>query len=98
MLGSQAGQPRQALVALGVVLHRTRAQRIEIRVDRHVERREVGVMPHHVELAQLGQAWAARRAVLARNQLIERTLGYVAFRQDRRRASWPAGFKEQRGW
>ena len=60
MLGTQARQPRQPLVPLGVVLHRARAKRIEIGVDRHVERREVRVMPDHIELAQLGQRRAGR--------------------------------------
>ena len=39
LIGMQIGEPGQAgqpLVPLGVVLHRTRAQRIEMRVDRHV--------------------------------------------------------------
>ena len=51
----QTRKRRQPLVPLRVVLHRARPERIEIRVDRHVECREVRVVPHDVQLAKLGQ-------------------------------------------
>ena len=57
----QARQRRQALVPLGVVLHRTRAQRIEVRVDRHVLRREVDEVPDQVDLGDLRQRRRRRR-------------------------------------
>ncbi len=38
VLCAQAGQGRQSLVPLRVVLHRTRPERIEVGIDRHVER------------------------------------------------------------
>ena len=49
------GQRGEPLVPLGVVLHRARPERVEVRVDRHVQRRQVRVVPDDVELAQLGQ-------------------------------------------
>ena len=52
---ARPGRRGQPLVPLGVVLHRARAERIEVRVDRHVQRRQVREVPHHLELAQLGQ-------------------------------------------
>ena len=54
----QIGEARHAgepLVPLRVVLHRARAERIEVRVDGHVERRQIGEVPHDLRLGQLGQ-------------------------------------------
>ena len=48
----QAGRP---LVHLGVVLHGARAERIEARVNRPVEVREVDVVPDQGRLVELGQ-------------------------------------------
>ena len=48
----QGGQP---LVPLGVVLHRTRPERIEIGVDRHVLRRQIDEVAHQVDLGDLRQ-------------------------------------------
>ncbi len=55
MLRRQPRQGREPLVPLRVVLHRARPERVEVRVDRHVQRREVRVVPDDVELAQFGQ-------------------------------------------
>jgi hypothetical protein len=53
--GGEARQRREALVPLGVVLHGTRPQRVEVGVDRHVPRRQVGEVADQVDLADLGQ-------------------------------------------
>ena len=53
LIGVQVKQPRQRrqpFVALGVVLHGTGAERIEVRVDRHVERRQIREVPHQLGL------------------------------------------------
>ena len=58
LIGVQIGHARQRgqpLVPLGVVLHRTGAQRIEVRIDRHVFGREVDEVPHHVRLGKFRQ-------------------------------------------
>ena len=65
LIGVQVGQARQRgqpLVPLGVVLHRAGAERIEVRVDRHVLRREVHEVPHQVRLGQLRQRRRASAA------------------------------------
>ena len=43
------------LIELGVVLHRTRPQRIEARIDAEVTVREVGIMAHHRQFVALRQ-------------------------------------------
>ena len=88
----QAGEP---LVPLGIVLHRTRTQRIEIRVDRHIRRRQVGVMPDDVQLTQLGQRRGRACAVRGRNQLVQRPIGHVGGGKECRRAAGPARLEEQ---
>src|SRR5262249_27799135 len=82
----QVGEPRQrreSLVPLGVVLHRTRPQRIEIGVDRHVPRGQVDVVADQVNLAHFGQrrriltqggrrdegGWGGRRRLAPRQQV-----------------------------
>ena len=97
MLGDKPRQRRQPLVPLGVVLHRARAERIEVRVDRHVERRQVRVVPDDVELAQLGQGGRRGRDVRLGDERRERPIGDVRRGQDRRGAAGAAGLEEQRG-
>ena len=46
---------RHPLVPLGVVFHRARAERIEMRIDRHVLRGKIDVVPDDVGLGQFGQ-------------------------------------------
>ena len=64
----EAGQRRHALVQLGVVLHRARAQRVEARVEVEVLLREVVVVAHDLGLGDLGQlgrlarGWPTRAA------------------------------------
>ena len=77
------GQPGETLVPLRVVLHRATAERIEVRVDRHVERRQVDEVTDDVGLRQLGQG--RRRFELSwarRDQLVERLRGDVARRKE----------------
>ena len=71
MLRREAWQRREALVALRVVLHRARAERIEVRVDRHVECRQIRVVANHVKLGEFGQG--GRSVVLERDgdQVVE---------------------------
>ena len=95
MLRGQARQGRQPLVPLGVVLHRARAERIEVRVDRHVERRQIRVVPDDVELAQLGQG--RRRGRQMRSGISDESgrSGTSDVGQDRREAAGAAGLEEQ---
>ena len=92
MLGAEAGQRRQPLVPLRVVLHRARAERIEVGVDRHVQRRQVRVVPDHVELAQLGQRQGSS-AVRCRSGNQRRR---AAGRARRTPARWPS--RGRAGW
>ena len=52
---ANAGQAGEPFVPLRVVLHRARAERIEVRVDRHVPRRQVDEVADQVDLADLRQ-------------------------------------------
>ena len=96
MLRTEAGQPGQSLVPLRVVLHRARAERVEVRVDRHVERRQVRVVPDDVQLAQLGQGGRRGRSMRLGDHRGERPVRDVRLRQDRRGPPGTAGFEEQR--
>ncbi len=44
----QSRHARQSFVPLGVVLHRTRPERIKMRIDRHVQRRQVREVPNRL--------------------------------------------------
>ena len=55
MAREELGQHRVLVAGLGVVFHRARTERVEVRVDGEVELREPGEMAHGVELAHLGQ-------------------------------------------
>ena len=46
---------RKPLVPLGIVLHRARAERIEVRIDRHVICRQIGEVPDHVDFGKFRQ-------------------------------------------
>ena len=88
--GGYSGGP---LVDLGVVLHGARAERIEARVDRVVELREVDEVADDLGLVQLGQADRLGAAVLG-GQSVERVrrrmghLGRRATRRARARPGW----------
>ena len=63
--GWSVGEARQArgpLVELGVELHRARAERVEARVDRVVELRQVDVVADDLGLVELRQRRRRRRA------------------------------------
>src|SRR5215216_4818546 len=53
----EAGYDSGCFVGAGIMLHRARAQRVERRVDALVLAREVGVVPDHGRLIDLGEAW-----------------------------------------
>ena len=98
MLRGETRQRRQPLVPLRVVLHRAGAERVEIGVDRHVERRQVRVVADNVQLAQLRQRRSGVADQVRRgDQRRERLIGDVGLRQDRGGPSGTAGFEEQRG-
>ena len=65
----KARQPGRPLVELRVELHRARAQRIEARVDRVVELREVDVVAHDLRLVELRQRRRRRPTRRRRNPL-----------------------------
>ena len=95
----QARQRGQPLVPLGVVLHRARAERIEVRVDRHVQRREVREVPHHVQLGQLRQRRRrVGRCASAGSSSSSGTLGHVARRQPRAAAAGLARVRTAVAW
>ena len=52
----EAGQPRHALVDLGVVLHGAGAERVEAEVDRGVPGGQAREVAHDLDLGELGQA------------------------------------------
>ena len=83
VLRAEARERGQPLVPLGVVLHRARAKRIEVGVDRHVERRQIRVMADDVELPQLGQGGRPGGAVNIGNERRQGPVGHVGRGQDR---------------
>ena len=87
----EAGQAGEPLVPFRVVLHRATAERIEVRVDRHVERREIDEVADHVGLRQLGQGWGVCAEVGRRDQLVERLCGHIACRKE---APAPPGVRQ----
>ena len=56
MQRAQAGQRRQLVVDHRVVLHRARAERIELQRLREVELRQAQEMAHHLRFAEFGKA------------------------------------------
>ena len=84
-----AVQRRDALVQLGVVLHRARAQRIEAGVEVEVALGQAVVVAHDLGLGDLGQTSpSALGAAQARgDEIVERALGDVERRRHERAAS-----------
>ena len=83
LVGVQAAEAFQggdALVDLGVVLHRAGAQRIRAAVDAVVESRKLGEVAHELQLRDLGQASRRGAALLGGDELVERPLRHVASR------------------
>ena len=88
----QARVPRQrrdALVQLGVVLHRARAERIEARVEVEVALREPVVVADDLGLGDLRQPRRLGAAHARGQELVERALGDVQRRGDERAAAGP---------
>ncbi len=72
-----AGQRRDALVQLRVVLHRARAERVEALVEVEVLRGQRRVVAHELRLGDLGQLGRRLTPCGGRQQLVERDLGHV---------------------
>ena len=64
-------QHRVLVAGLGVVLHRARAERVEVRVDGEVQLREAREVAHRLELADFRQR-RRRGAAQCRGQVLER--------------------------
>ena len=75
MHGREAGQPRDRLVHLRVVLHGARAEREEARVDAVVPLRQAREVAHHVELGQLGKSGMSSRTSSAPSSRATSTAG-----------------------
>ncbi len=52
----EAGKTRHDFVDLGIVLHRARAQRVELALDGEVALRQPGEMTQHFKLTELWEA------------------------------------------
>ncbi len=90
LIGVQIGharQGRQPLVPLGVVLHRTGAQRIEVGIDRHVPGREVDEMSDDLRFREFRQRQRRVAQGLGRQQRAHRFRRHVARRQSAPRSS-----------
>ena len=92
---AQAGQPRRPFVPLGVVFHRTRAERIEVRIDRHVLRRKIRKMPHHTGFRKLRQGRGPLGQRRRRQQFLNRLLLHITLRQPRRTPARLGEFKQK---
>ena len=80
--GVEPGVPVErgdALVELGVVLHRARAQRVEARVEVEVALGQAVVMAHDLGLGDLGKtsSLVLGAAQTGRDEIVERMLGHV---------------------
>ena len=96
LIGMQIGDARQgghAFVPLRVVLHRTRAERIEMRIDRHVLRREIHIVPDDFRLAELGQRGGRSGEHGRRQELVDRRLRNVVAGNMRRATAGPREFE-----
>src|SRR5690606_11576307 len=76
---------------LGIVLHRTRAQRVKADVDGKVQLGEPREVPHHFELSDLGE-----REIVTGQVGRERCFGHVSRRQFDTCAAWNAPLEYQR--
>ena len=46
------------LIDLGIILHRAAPERIEPGVNTEIHLRQIGVVPHNIDLAHLRQSWS----------------------------------------
>ena len=77
----EAGHARHVLVDLRVVLHRARAERVEVRVEPVVHARQPRVVAHHVELRDLRQRGRGAAQELLGQQLGHRPARHVTLGQ-----------------
>src|SRR5262249_40111440 len=77
----EAGQGRHVLVDFGVVLHCARAQGVEASIHAEIALREVGVMAHQLDLADLWQWSGLAPQRLRGQQRVQRLLGDVQRRK-----------------
>ena len=81
MESRKAGQSRQLVVHDRVVLHRARAERVELERLGEVELGEAQKMPQHLRLAELGEAGEILAAKLGADQLGAAALAGGAWRE-----------------
>ena len=91
----EAGHAGDALVPLRVVLHRAGAERIEVRVDAHVELREVREVAHDLRFAELGQGRGRAASAAAGSSFSIWPLGHIARRQPMRRRPGFGEFEQE---
>ena len=90
-----AGQPGKTLVALGVVFHRARTERVKVRVDGHVSRRKIHEMANEIDLADLGKWWRRIGQHRSIQQLSCRGTRHVTRRQQARAAARMADIEQE---
>ena len=89
-------EPRDPLVQLRIVLHRTRAERIHPEVDGVVPGRDPGEMANDVDFADFRQAGKViLPPILGREKLLDRLSLDVERRQVVSNAPWPGPLKDQ---
>jgi hypothetical protein len=88
----ETGQRSEALVALRVVLHGARAERVETRVDRNILPTEIDEVSNDIELRNLGQR---RRQVAAQRVWNSIARRHIQLRQGRTGAAWSAFIENQ---
>ena len=93
----KSGQTGQPLIPPSIVFHRARAERIKMRVDRHVEGRQIGEVPHHIGFTEFRQRRRRRRPQRRGYAVLERCLGNVARRQPSGPSARPRHFEQQSG-
>jgi hypothetical protein len=92
----EAGQTRQRLVDLRVVLHRAGAERVQPEVDRGVPRREPREVADHVDFGQLGKPGQVAAQHLGVEGVGRIGIGDVEIRERVAGAAAHAAFEEQR--
>src|SRR5690606_19403048 len=76
------------LVPLRVVLHRTAAERIEVSVDRHVERRQVEIVANDLRFRHFRKRGRRGGDGARRQQILNRRFGHIARRQASGATAW----------
>ena len=73
----EAGRARDLFVEARVVFHRARAERVQARVDRHVQLRQPGEVPDHVDLGHLDFVRDLFAPQRRRQERVERLLRHI---------------------